>query len=158
MIVPASSPLRACGRFQIAFPLLIAALSMIAFFASTDISHACAEAKKTPAHTSAAVSAVLASFGNGMSIAATRGVSVAGVPVAVVSKTPAPSGCCGAPLGQCCGDACSTGCCAACAPAALAPNDDGTPVVMARAYAEHQRPRLFYSIPSLAFRPPRTIA
>lgn len=139
-----------------AFPLAMAALSLLFLLVSTDISQACAGAAKAVAHakTNATVQAPSESTVQKLAVDV---IYVASAAAVSASKARA-SHCCDASGNHCAGDACAKGCCAACAPAVLAPSYNLVLIDVARAHADRQGSAVFYIIPSPAFRPPRIIA
>jgi hypothetical protein len=148
--------LRARECIGTAFPVAMAALSLLFLLVSTDISQACAGAAKTAAHakTHATVQAPSESTVQKLAVDVAH---VASTTAASASKVRA-SHCCNTSGNHCAGDACAKGCCAACAPAVLVPSYNLVLIDVACAHADRQGSAVFYIIPSPAFRPPRTIA
>jgi hypothetical protein len=156
MIWIASIGSRNCGSLRSAFQLVTAALCVFVLLGSTNTSHACAKAETAAAH--AQVMSVIVQ----PSEIVLAAKSVGGVQTvsarAVDSGSALSSHCCDSRFSQCGGDRCSKGCCAAGAPAALASHNDVTFIEPSCSYLDRAGPAVFYSVFSIAFRPPRTIA
>lgn len=148
--------LRARECIGTAFPLAMAALSLLFLLVSTDISQACAGAAKTAAHAKTTIATVQTPSESTVQKLAEDVVHVASTTAASASKVWA-SRCCDTSGNHCAGDACAKGCCAACAPAVLAPSYNLVLIEVACAHADRQGSAVFYIIPSPAFRPPRNI-
>lgn len=157
MIEAATFRSQARGCIRTAFPLVVAALSLVLLLVSTDISQACANDDKTTARANAAIAVLQVPSERIVQNLTANAVYVASVADAGTSKVRT-SKCCDTSSDHCGGDACSKGCCAACAPAVLASSDDFTLIESSSAYVDRQGPAIFYRIPSATFRPPRTIA
>jgi len=157
MIEAVSFRSQARGCIRTAIPAAIAALSLLFLLVSTDTSNACAKSAKIAAHGNASSAAVQVPSESTLQKVAGDVVYVASATAASASKIRA-SKCCDTSGNQCAGDACAKGCCAACTQAVLASSDNFTLIDASCAYVDWQGSAIFYTIPSPAFRPPRTIA